>query len=347
MERGETLSETLAEYCGRAVASCLLSRDVAVTIDALSGAAVEISALIAHGDLAGPLAAPVGYNSDGDIQKALDLRTHAIIRAALQHAPVAVLLSEESEEVETLGANGTLAVAVDPLDGSANIETNTPMGTIFSILPHEGSGALGPFSATGHCQLAAGFFLYGPHTALILTVGEGTHIFTLDPADLVFRLTRPSVRVREGCSEYAINASNYRHWESPVRVYIDDCLSGKSGLRGADFNMRWHGSVVAEAFRIIQRGGIFLYPADSRSGYQHGRLRLLYEAAPIAFLVEQAGGMASTGRGRILDIVPASLHQRVPLIFGARDKVLRLERLHTQPESAPSPLFAERGLLRS
>ena len=342
-----TTGETLAEHCGRAITSCLLSRDVAKTIDALADAAIRISALIARGDLDGSLGAAVGRNSDGDVQKALDLRTHDLVRRALKRAPVAVLLSEEMEEVERLDPAGTLAVAIDPLDGSSNIETNISMGTIFSIRPTDLVSALGPFGGPGDDQLAAGFFLYGPQTALVLTVGDGVDIFTLDPANGHFVLTRAAVRIQEGSHEYAINASNYRHWEHPVRCYIDDCLSGASGLRGLDFNMRWHGSVVAEAFRILQRGGIFLYPADSRPGYQHGRLRLLYEAAPIAFLVEQAGGMASTGRTRILDLIPASLHQRVPLIFGASDKVRRLDKLHLEPESFVEPLFAERGLFRN
>jgi fructose-1,6-bisphosphatase I len=261
------------------------------------------------------------------------------------------VLSEEGEGLVSLDPQAKLAVAIDPLDGSSNIDTNISIGTIFSIIPNVPADAtpLGPFHGPGKSQLAAGFVVYGPQTALVLTMGHGVDIFTQDPRDSAFRLTRMAVKIREGHREYAINASNYRHWEPPVRIYIDDCLNGAAGLRGADFNMRWTGSLVAEAFRILTRGGIFLYPGDARPGYENGRLRLLYEAFPMAFVIEQAGGLASTGRERILDIVPHALHQRVPLIFGATDKVRRLDRLHQEPASDAerAPLFGQRGLFRN
>ena len=269
----------------------------------------------------------------------------------LERAGVTVVASEESDQLVALDGEGSLAVAVDPLDGSSNIDTNISIGTIFSILPADeaGNSGLGPFGGPGSRQLGAGFFVYGPQTTLVLTLGSGVDIFTLDPRTAEFRLTRANARVKDGVREYAINASNYRHWEAPVRIYIDDCLDGADGLRGADFNMRWIASLVAEAYRILARGGIFLYPADARKGYENGRLRLLYEAAPIAFVMEQAGGMASTGRARILDLEATSLHQRVPLIFGSTDKVTRLNLLHESPEldAERSPLFAERGLFRT
>jgi len=208
--------------------------------------------------------------------------------------------------------------------------------------------ALGSFSEPGTAQLAAGFAVFGPQTALVLTLGNGVQVFTLDRRDGTFWLVRERLLIPGETREYAINASNYRHWEQPVRTYIDDCINGSSGIRGKDFNMRWMGSLVAEAYRVLARGGIFLYPSDSRPGYENGRLRLIYEAHPMAFLVEQAGGKASTGRERILDIAPTSLHQRVPLIFGSAGKVDRLVGLHTSPDPGvdTAPLFARRGLFR-
>jgi fructose-1,6-bisphosphatase I len=201
----------------------------------------------------------------------------------------------------------------------------------------------------GEAQLAAGFFVYGPQTSLVLTLGGGVDIFTLDRSADVFNLIRSAVQIPADTAEFAINMSNQRHWEPPVRNFIEDCMAGASEERGKDFNMRWIGSLVAEAYRILTRGGIFLYPADAREGYGEGRLRLVYEANPMAFIMEQAGGAASTGRKRILDLVPSALHQRVPLIMGSRDRVRRLDRLHMSPDivfEKNAPLFAHRGLFR-
>jgi fructose-1,6-bisphosphatase I len=342
---------TLAVHCESAVAANIARADVSRAVQALAASASEIASLIALGSLGNALGASIGLNSDGDVQKVLDLRSHEIVMAALKGAGVAIVASEESGDAVVLDSNGTLAIAVDPLDGSSNIDTNISIGTIFSILPSEsvGDSKLGAFGGPGTRQLAAGFFVYGPQTALVLTLGNGVNIFTRDPRSGDFFLTKSGVRIKEDAKEYAINASNYRHWDAPVRIYIDDCLSGEEGLRGANFNMRWIASLVAEAFRILARGGIFLYPADARKGYENGRLRLLYEAAPMAFVMEQAGGMASTGRQRILDLTATSLHQRTPLIFGSADKVQRVVRLHEDPDldSERSPLFAARGLFRT
>ena len=341
---------TLDVYCdeiGRADPS---RADCARTIRAIAGAAVELSVLIGLGPLHGNHGASVGTNSDGDVQKALDVSAHEIVSAALRRAPVAYVASEESDAIETLDAGAPLAVAIDPLDGSSNIDTNGAIGTIFSILPAAGGhGALGPFGGPGRRQHAAGFVVYGPQTTLVLTIGDGVDIFTLDRRSGAFVRTTAGLTIAPDVPEYAINASNYRHWEAPVRVFIDDCLSGKEGPRGTNFNMRWNASLVSETFRILKRGGVFLYPADRRKGYEQGRLRLLYEAAPIAFIVEQAGGRATTGSSAILDAVPTGLHQRVPLIFGCADSVARLEALHAAPqlEADRSPLFAQRGLFRS
>jgi len=342
---------SLAQHCDRLVDSSACRADVVQVVHALAGAAKHIASLISLGSLGEALGESVGQNSDGDVQKYVDLRSHEIVMSVLKSAGVVAVASEESEELVLLNSEGSLAVAVDPLDGSSNIDTNISIGTIFSIIPvgRENRSGLGPFGGPGTQQLGAGFFIYGPQTALVLTLGNGVDIFTLDPRTSDFRLTRANVRVKDGVREYAINASNYRHWEVPVRIYIDDCLDGADGVRGSNFNMRWIASLVAETFRILARGGVFLYPADGRKGYENGRLRLLYEAAPIAFVMEQAGGMASTGRARILDLEATSLHQRVPLIFGSADKVTRLNRLHESPDldARPSPLFAERGLFRT
>jgi fructose-1,6-bisphosphatase I len=324
---------------------------VAETVRAIAGAAARVSDLIALGPLAGALGAVVGDNADGDEQKELDVRANDLFIDALRRAPVAVLASEENETALVLADGAPLAVALDPLDGSSNIDTNVSVGTIFSILARataEAGAAESAILQPGANQLAAGMVVYGPQTALVLTVGRGTDIFTFDRRSGDFALTRAGVRIPEGRREYAINASNYRHWDPALRAYIDDCVSGADGPRGENFNMRWVASLVAEAFRIFARGGVFLYPGDARPGYQSGRLRLVYEANPIAFLVEQAHGAATDGEHRILDIRPRELHQRVPLVFGSRDKVEVVARYHAGAETIGerSPLFGRRGLFR-
>ena len=317
------------------------------TVKALAQACLELSSLIGLGSLAGSTSAALGHNSDGDVQKELDIRAQEIVMRQLRAAPVAAVASEELDDWLLLDADKPLAVAFDPLDGSSNIDANMSIGTIFSILP--AAGVSDPFTRPGSGQLAAGFVVYGPQTVLALTLGAGVDIFTLDRRDQTWRLTCEQIRIPQGATEYAINASNYRHWEEPVRIYIDDCLTGAEGPRAKNFNMRWIGSLVAEAYRILNRGGVFLYPADQRRGYEEGRLRLLYEAHPIAFIMTQAGGLASTGRAKILGLNARSVHQRTPLIFGASDKVKHIERLHAAPEGRAdtSPLFGRRGLFRN
>lgn len=346
--------ENLSRYLGDWAGHDADRLGIAAVVQAIAGAAVRIAELIGQGPLAGPLAAEIGENADGDAQKELDLRANDLFIAALRDTPVAVLASEESETVLVLNQGGSLAVALDPLDGSSNIDTNVSVGSIFSILPGtidaSGNGtAESAVLARGAKQLAAGMVVYGPRTTLVLTLGQGTSIFTLDRGQNRFLLTHPRVEIPTGRREYAINASNYRYWEGSVRAYIDDCVSGAEGPRGEDFNMRWIASLVAEAYRILIRGGIFLYPRDDRPGYQSGRLRLVYEANPIAFIIEQAGGGATDGEHRILDIVPRALHQRVPLVFGSRDKVARVGDYHREPHSLGerSPLFGRRGLFRA
>ncbi len=286
------------------------------------------------------------------MQKELDVLANAMLFSALRAAPVAALLSEEVESAVPLNAGGSLLVAIAPLDGSSNIDTNASIGTIFSILPAPSAGSncdATAFFQPGEQQLAAGYVIYGPQTALALTTGAGTQVFTFDRRVEQFRLTVERVCVPHKTREFAINASNHRHWDEPIRIYVDDCLKGCEGPRGEDFNMRWIASMVAEAHRVLARGGIYLYPGDLRDGYERGRLRLIYEASPVAWLMEQAGGAASSGTGRILEIRPQGLHQRVPLIFGSRDEVNRLDRYHRDPYplGERSALFGRRGLFRS
>ncbi|MDE2377452.1 class 1 fructose-bisphosphatase [Bradyrhizobium sp.] len=321
---------------------------VAAAIDAIATAAIEIAGLTATGQFADASGLTTGRNSDGDLQRDLDVRADAVIRRCLGRLPVAALASEEMREPEIGDREATICVAIDPLDGSSNIDINMTVGTIFSILPAPDDLSLA-FHQRGTTQLAAGFVTYGPQTALVLTVGDGVDVFVLDRSAACFRLARCRVQIPETADEFAINASNRRHWDPPVRAFIDECLAGLDGPANRDFNMRWIGSLVAEAYRILTRGGVFLYPSDARPGYGDGRLRLTYEAHPIAFIMEQAGGAASTGRERILDLAAYSLHQRVPLVMGSRHEVRRVEELHCDPTlvaSVSAPLFARRGFFR-
>ena len=244
----------------------------------------------------------------------------------------------------------------DPLDGSSNLDVNVTVGSIFSILraPQEviDSGrdvVEADFLQPGTQQLAAGYALYGPTTMLVLTVGNGVAGFTLDPNLGQFMLTHPDIQVPQETQEFAINASNSRFWEAPIKRYVDECLAGRTGPRGKDFNMRWIASMVAEAHRILMRGGVFMYPKDTKDPAKAGRLRLLYEANPVGMLIEQAGGRASTGREPVLQALPTTLHPRIGLVFGSKREVERIERYHREPVAYKddSPLFAERSLFRA
>ncbi len=327
---------------------------VAQTVLAIATAAREIADIVAQGPLAGALGSVIGGNSAGDAQKQLDVRANELLIKALKSAPVALIASEELEAALECKRGAPLAVALDPLDGSSNIDTNVSIGTIFSVLPMpeqltEHEAAEVAFLQCGSQQKAAGYVIYGPQCALVLTVGKGTHIFTLDRKSGAFRMTGAAMRIPEKTREFAINASNHRHWSAAVRAYVADCLSGKDGPRGDDFNMRWIASLVAEAHRILVRGGVFLYPRDGRNGYERGRLRLVYEANPVAWLVEQAGGKATDGTRRILDLEPTDVHARTPLVFGSAEEVDRVARYKTEPHLvAERPqLFGERGLFRT
>ncbi|VVT10075.1 class 1 fructose-bisphosphatase [Hoeflea alexandrii] len=328
------------------------SEAVSATIGALAKAALEVRKLTTQGALNAGFAASRGSsNTDGDIQKDLDVVADGIFLQAIREVPVALYGSEENTGAILIDPAKPLALAIDPLDGSSNIETNVSIGTIFSILPVTGdpkSNSEQAFLQPGTAQLAAGFFIYGPQLALVLTVGTGTRIFIHSSKYGDFIEAYDCVSIPNNASEFAINVSNYRHWEEPIRLYVDDCFAGSEGPREKDFNMRWIASLVADCYRILIRGGVFLYPADKRKGYGSGRIRLVYEANPIAFLVEQADGAATDSVHRILDIQPTSLHQRIPLIFGSKSKVERIARYHVDPEmiSERSPLFGNRGLFR-
>lgn len=316
---------------------------VSRTVLAMCDAGRAIAAIVGRGALEGEMGKATGGDGGGDVQKALDLRTHDITIEALKSAPVARVGSEEAEDVVVLDESRPLAVAMDPLDGSSNIETNVSIGTLFGVLPNIGEDT---FLQPGTQQLAAGFIVYGPATALVLTVGDGTHVFMLDGESGAFIRTGANVRIPEKTKEYAINASNQRHWDEAMQTYVADCLAGDTGPREKNFNMRWVGSLVADVYRILVRGGVYLYPGDGREGYGSGRLRLVYECNPIAFVCEQAGGAATDGRTRILELVPSKLHARAPLIAGSADEVQTIARYYEKPQrqGARSPLFAKRGL---
>ena len=324
-------------------------RGVGDTIAAIAAASIDLSALIADGPLAGIVGQSGGINPDGDEQKDMDVVADKMMRRALRNAPVAAVLSEEMTLPETLNPDAPLCVAIDPLDGSANLENNISVGTIFSIRPR-GHDILSTFFEPGTAQCAAGFIVYGPQTTLVLALNASVDIFILDRRAQEFLLIAKRVQIAPDTPEFAINASNHRHWYGPVRAYIDECLAGTNGDRGADFNMRWIGSLVAESLRILVRGGVFLYPADARPGYREGRLRLLYEAHPMALVMEWAGGAATTGRRRILELGAKTPHQRVPLIMGSVRGVRDIAAIHDGIEpmfdNSDAPLFARRGLFR-
>ena len=353
MPRGAALQAHLAEQVGLGFADA----NVADTIHRIATAATQLSVTVARGSIQDDANARFPIRTGGDIQKAIDRCAHKLLRDAMLDSAVAVFVSEEADEADLIHPKGSLCVAIDHVDGSGNVDLNVPFGTIFSIAkwPAETRAPGADHDAfswpLGTAQLAAGFVLYGPQTTLILTTGSSVDLFTLDPDSRQFTLTQAAIRIPSAApDDYAVNASNYRHWDEPIRSYIDELVAGAAGPYGRDFNMRWHGALVAEAHRIIGRGGLYLYPADAREGHRNGRLRLIYEAYPIAFLVECAGGAATNGGRRILDIEAHSLHQRVPLVFGSKSMVDRLMALHHRPGLWPpsvAPLFATRGLFRS
>ncbi|MGC1169741.1 MAG: class 1 fructose-bisphosphatase [Candidatus Acidiferrales bacterium] len=317
----------------------------------LAKAAIQVAEVVSLGYIAGAPGDTVGAtNSDGDAQKRLDITANEIFVNALRHAPVAAVLSEEVNSPWCLDPDAPLAVAIDPLDGSSNIDANVSIGTIIAVFPAlaRATEPANHFLRPGREQIAAGFVIYGPQTSLVFTIGDGVQVFALDRRAGAFQMTIPRLAIPHDSHEYAVNASNYRHWDESIRAYLDDCIRGADGPLAQDYNMRWIASLVADAYRILVRGGVFLYPGDQRRGYTKGRLRLIYEANPIAFLAEQAGGSCTDTVQRILDIKPRELHARTPIVFGSTAAVQRISQYHTDPQFSAerSPLFFERGLFR-
>ncbi|MCB1962375.1 MAG: class 1 fructose-bisphosphatase [Rhodocyclaceae bacterium] len=328
-----TLTQFLIEQqrAGRTTA------DLRLLTEVVARAVKAISVNVSKGALAGVLGEAGSDNIQGEAQKKLDVIANEIlIQANEWGGHLAGMASEEVDTVQAIPRDypkGGYLLLFDPLDGSSNIDVNVSVGTIFSVLRCP-DGCVEPteadFLQPGSAQVAAGYAVYGPSTQLILTVGEGVHGFTLDREMGSFVYTHPFMTVPADTQEYAINASNARFWEAPIKRYVGEMQEGKHGPRGKDFNMRWVASMVADVHRILTRGGVFMYPIDEKCRDKGGKLRLMYEANPMAMLVEQAGGAASTGRERILDVVPTRLHQRVPVILGSKNEVERAAAYHRE-----------------
>ena len=318
----------------------IIPSDLRLLIEVVGRACKAIAVAIGKGGLGGVLGEAGSDNIQGEAQKKLDVLSNEILLEANEWGGhLAAMASEEMDLPHTIPnryPQGEYLLLFDPLDGSSNIDVNVSVGTIFSVLKcAEGCDLSTPeaaeaaFLQPGSRQVAAGYTVYGPTTLLVLTVGAGVAVFTLDREVGAFVLTQDNVQIPADTKEFSINMSNQRHWETPVQRYIDELLAGKEGPRGKDFNMRWVASMVADVHRIMTRGGIFMYPIDAKTREKGGKLRLMYEANPMALLVEQAGGAATTGRQRILDLQPEKLHQRVPVILGSRNEVERVTSYHT------------------
>ncbi|HEY6134381.1 MAG TPA: class 1 fructose-bisphosphatase [Rubrivivax sp.] len=361
LSRRQTLTQYLIEQRRRFPQA---SGELNALILDVSIACKAIARAVAFGELGGTggnvgNAGGGAVNVQGEVQKKLDVVSNQMFVATAEWSGhLAGMASEEMDlpyQIPAAYPRGKYLLVFDPLDGSSNIDVNVSVGSIFSILraPQEAVDAgrdvvEADFLQPGATQVAAGYALYGPVTMLVLTVGSGVVGFTLDPNLGEFKLTHPNITVPVDTQEFAINTSNSRFWEPPVKRYVDECLAGRTGPRGKDFNMRWIASMVAEAHRILMRGGVFMYPRDTKDPAKPGRLRLLYEANPIGLLMEQAGGRASTGRQPVLGVKPSGLHQRIGLVFGSKNEVERIERYHHEPatKEAANPLFVERSLFR-
>ena len=312
-----------------------INADLRLLIEVVARAVKAVSVNISKGALANILGEAGSDNVQGEAQKKLDVVANEILLQANEWGGhLAAMASEEVEEVHQIPFDypkGGYLLLFDPLDGSSNIDVNVSVGTIFSVLKNPPGGnepTEEAFLQPGREQVAAGYALYGPSTMLVLTIGRGVHGFTLDKEMGSFAYTHPFMTVPQQTAEFAINASNARHWEAPVKRYIAELQSGEEGPRGRDFNMRWVASMVADVHRILTRGGVFMYPLDEKCRAKGGRLRLLSEANPMAMIVEQAGGAATTGRQRILDVQPEKLHQRIPVMLGSAEEVAIIEKYH-------------------
>jgi fructose-1,6-bisphosphatase I len=309
--------------------------DLRLLLEVVARACKGISHAVTKGALGDVLGSAGTDNVQGEVQKKLDIiANEVLIEANEWGGHLAAMASEEMEGIYVVPnryPQGEYLLLFDPLDGSSNIDVNVSIGTIFSVLkkPEGGHGVSEQdFLQAGKFQVAAGYCIYGPQTTLVLTVGDGVAMFTLDREQGSFVLVQEHMRIPEDTKEFAINMSNMRHWDAPVRRYVDECLAGKEGPRGKDFNMRWVASMVADVHRILTRGGVFLYPWDKREPEKPGKLRLLYEANPMGWLVEQAGGAATNGKQRILDVQPRKLHERVSVVLGSKNEVDRVTSYH-------------------
>ena len=314
----------------------VITPDLRLIVESVASACKAIGVAIGKGELAGVLGGAGSENVQGEAQKKLDVISNDIlIRTKQANGTLAAMASEEMDEIYLIPTGYTQCdylLTFDPHDGSSNIDVNISVGTIFSVLKKadDNEVTVTDFLQPGTAQVWAGYAVYGPSTQLVITLGQGVDCFTLDRELGEFILTQRQMRIPEDTSEFAVNMSNQRFWEAPVQRYIDELLQGSTGPRERDFNMRWVASMVADVHRILSRGGIFMYPMDSKTRHQGGKLRLLYEASPMSFLIEQAGGASSTGRARILTLEPEKLHQRVPVILGSRNEVERVVRYYQE-----------------
>lgn len=289
---------------------------------------------VAQGALIGLLGSAGTGNVQGEVQQKLDVIANDLLIEGVQHCKsLAGLASEEMELPVVVQGTGDYLLLFDPLDGSSNIDVNVSIGTIFSVLQKQDPSAplqTSDFLLSGRHQVAAGYVVYGPQTTMALTLGDGVVMFTLNKQTGEFLLIKSAVTISHSSKEFAINMSNMRHWAEPVRRYVQECLAGTSGERDKDFNMRWIASMVADVHRVLSRGGVFMYPWDQREPNKPGKLRLMYEANPMSFLVEQAGGASTNGNQQILDLVPTDLHERVSVMLGSKEEIERLQQYHAQ-----------------
>lgn len=335
----KTLTQYLVE---QQRSSQALSAEVRLLIETVSRACKTISHAVSKGALGGVLGSLESENVQGEVQKKLDVMSNEVLLEANEWGGhLAAMASEEMETIHLIPnryPKGEFLLLFDPLDGSSNIDVNVSIGTIFSVL-HAPASASGrevteqDFLQPGSTQVVAGYAVYGPQTTLVLTIGQGVVGFTLDREMGSWIMTSENMQIPEDTKEFSINMSNMRHWAAPVRKYIDELLAGKTGTRDKDFNMRWIASMVADVHRLLTRGGIFMYPWDSREPNKPGKLRLMYEANPMSMLVEQAGGAATNGEQRILDIQPTTLHQRVSVVLGSKNEVERVTRYHHEAKA--------------
>ena len=312
-----------------------LPAQLRLLIEVVARACKSIAISVNKGALGDVLGTAGSENVQGEVQKKLDIiANEVLIEANEWGGHLAGMASEEMDDMHAVPLHypqGEYLLLFDPLDGSSNIDVNVSIGTIFSVLRHKGGEVSNAsFLQPGDEQVCAGYCVYGPQTTLVLTVGQGVAMFTLDREQGSFVLTQDQVKIPEDTKEFAINMSNMRHWAEPVKRYIDECLQGKEGVRGKDFNMRWVASMVADVHRILTRGGVFMYPWDKREPNKPGKLRLLYEANPMSFLVEQAGGASTNGLQRILDLQPGQLHERVSVVLGSKNEVDRVTSYHLE-----------------